>query len=340
MRRLVTNFLLGIAAAVTALGQPPTRKLDNGIIHATLYLPDPAKGFYRGTRFDWSGVIADLTYAGHTYYGEWFTKRVPDTRDFIFDGSEIIAGTCSAITGPAESFIRDDGTPLGFTNAQPGQTFVKIGIGVLRRPSAEKYSGYHQYEIVDPGDWRVRSKPNMVEFTQKIEDERSGYGYLYTKTLRLTPGEPVLTMRHSLKNLGRLPIVSDVFNHNFLVLDHQTTGPDFTIRLPFPIEPIKPIKRDLGEIDGSTISYRKQLEGKETFTVQIGGFDKTARDYDIRIENSRLKAGMRITGDQPLEQEELWSIRSTIAVEPFLHISIAPGQTYRWSYTYRFYTLP
>jgi hypothetical protein len=38
-------------------------------LHATVYLPDAANGFYRETRFDWSGVIGDLTSAGHSYYG-------------------------------------------------------------------------------------------------------------------------------------------------------------------------------------------------------------------------------------------------------------------------------
>jgi hypothetical protein len=49
---------------------------------------------------------------------------------------------------------------------------------------------------------------------------------------------------------------------------------------------------------------------------------------------------MRITGDHPLESEELWSIRSTLAMEPFIHMSIEPGKSVTWSYTYTYYSIP
>ncbi len=333
-------LMLAIAASALAQDQPPTAKIDNGILRATIYLPDAVNGFYRGTRFDWSGVIGDLVYAGHSYYGPWFTKVEPGVRDYIFDGPDITAGSASAITGPSESFSAKDGTPLGFSHAASGQTFVKIGVGVLRKPDDQKYSPYRQYEIVDRGKWKVRTRAASIEFTQTVVDKDSGYGYRYTKTLRLVPGKPVLVMDHVLKNLGREPIVTDVFNHNFLVLDHQAAGPDFSARLPFPIVPEKPIKGELGAVEGDRISYRKQLEGKEVFTVQIGGFGGTSQDNDIRVENSKVGAGVRITGDRPLAQAELWSIRSTIAVEPFIHLSASPGETIRWSNSYLYYTLP
>jgi hypothetical protein len=309
-------------------------------LHATIYLPDATNGFYRGTRFDWSGVIGDLTFADHSYYGPWFTKTDPKIRDFVFDGSDIIAGNASSTTGPAEEFVTEDGSALGFNQAAPGQTFVKIGVGTLRKPDDEKYSSFRNYAIVDSGKWTVRTKSTSIQFTQKIVDKSSGYGYLYTKTLRLKPGQPVLVIDHTLKNIGRLPILTSVYDHNFLVLDHQTTGPDFSVRLPFSITSKQPIKTNLGSVEGNRIRYRKELEGNDVFTVKVGGFGTTSQDYDIRIENTHLGAGMRITGDRPLEREELWSIRSILAMEPFIQLSAAPGATIHWSYSYLYYTLP
>ena len=40
----------------------PEAQISNGQIRAKLYLPDARRGFYRSTRFDWSGVIASLEY--------------------------------------------------------------------------------------------------------------------------------------------------------------------------------------------------------------------------------------------------------------------------------------
>ncbi len=88
-------------------------QISNGIIQATIHPPDPVNGFYRGTRFDWSGVIGSLKYAGHNYYGPWFTKTDPTVKDYIYQGDDIVAGPCSAVTGPAEEFSTNE-EGLGF----------------------------------------------------------------------------------------------------------------------------------------------------------------------------------------------------------------------------------
>jgi hypothetical protein len=338
-QRFLLLSALMLAAVSSASAQAPQATIDNGVLHATIELPDATKGFYRGTRFDWSGVISNLTFAGHSFYGPWFTKTKPGVHDFIFDGADITAGRHSSVTGPAEEFVTANDSAVGFDQATAGKTFIKIGVGALVRPDDKAYDPYRDYEVADYGMWKVQTHRTSVEFTQRLVDEKSGYGYLYTKTLRLDPIRPVLTIEHTLKNLGRLPIETEVYDHNFLVLDHQTTGPDLSVRLPFPITPEKPIKADLGMIDGNRIVYRRPLEGRDVFTVQIGGFGSDAKDYNVTIENSRAGVGMRITGDRPLAKEELWSIRSIMAVEPFIHLSAAPGETIHWTYSYLYYRL-
>jgi hypothetical protein len=195
------------------------------------------------------------------------------------------------------------------------------------------------YDIVDHGKWAVHRTPASIVFTQRVMDPSSGYGYLYQKTVRLVAGKPQMLIEHHLVNIGRRPIVSSVYDHNFLVLDNQPIGPDFTITLPFEIHPAKPVNTALGTVDGKTISYRKQMQGRDLFGVGIEGFGKTADDYKITIENRQAGAGMKITGDQPLESEELWSIRSILAMEPFIHMSIEPGKDFSWKYTYDYYTI-
>jgi hypothetical protein len=334
--RVICPFALALLATASfGQSQPPSAEIDNGLIHAKLYLPDATHGFYRGTRFDWSGVIGSLTYAGHSFYDPWFTRTDPNVRDFVYEGSDIVAGPCSAITGPAEEFTSDGGA-LGYEAAAPGGTFVKIGVGVLRKPDSDKYSGFHLYQLVDGGRWTVKAKPNSVEFTQRVVDPNSGYGYIYRKIVRLLPGTAQMSIEHSLQNIGAHPIETSVYDHNFLVLDHQPTGPDFTVTLPFPITPTKPIDADLGAIEATRILYRRQLREKDRLTVHIGGFGKTAKDYDMTIDNAHVGAGVRISGDRPLESEELWSIRSVLAMEPYIHLSIPKGKKTTWKYLYTY----
>ena len=69
------------------------------------------------------------------------------------------------------------------------------------------------------------------------------------------------------------------------------------------------------------------------------GFSDSPQDNEIRIENSRVSAGMRISGDHPLSFENLWSNRSVLAVEPFITMTINPGSEFTWKISYEYYTL-
>jgi hypothetical protein len=325
-------------AANTQNQMAPQAEISNSLLHAKIYLPDTKKGYYRGTRFDWSGVIHSLEYEGHQYYGPWFTKTDPNVIDFIFDGQDIVAGPCSAIMGPVEEFSSDE-KALGYDAAKAGGTFIKIGVGVLRKPDDSQYNPYRLYEIVDSGKWKVRTEKNSVEFVQELMDPATGYGYLYTKAVRLLDNKPEMVLEHSLRNTGRRPIVTSVYDHNFLVLDKQPIGPDFTIELPFDIKTEHPVENGLAEARGKRFVFLKTLERKETVAASFLGFGTSAADYRITIENSKVGAGMKITGDRPLAQESLWSIRSVLAMEPFIHMIVEPGKQFTWSYTYSYHSL-
>ncbi len=333
-KKLIVFCLFGCQAALAV--DPPRHEIANRHIKAKLYLPDPLYGFYRGTRFDWSGVIASLEYWGHNFYGPWFTRYDPSVEDFIYKDADIIAGAASAITGPSDEFQK----PLGYDAANSGGTFVKIGVGVLRKPDDSKYAAFRKFEIVDSGKWRVRKGRDHVEFTQELKDPTSGYGYTYRKTIRLTSGKPEMTIEHKLTNTGRLPIRTNVYNHNFLVLDKSGPGPDLVITLPFDIRSPRPPAPELAEIKGRQILYKKTLENQERVFFPIQGYSQDPKDYDIRIEHRKAGVGMRITGDRPLSGKTLWSIRSVMAIEPFVDILVDPGKDFDWKYTYTYYSLP
>ena len=74
--------LLSISRQASA-GEYPGVELSNGLIKMKLFLPDPENGYYRGTRFDWSGVMPQLEYKGHNYFDEWKTPHDPGVHDDI-----------------------------------------------------------------------------------------------------------------------------------------------------------------------------------------------------------------------------------------------------------------
>ena len=312
-------FLLGfLATGATTFVDPPQAEISNGLIHARLYLPDSVNGYYRGSRFDWSGVIPDLEFAGHHYFGQWFPRYDPRLHD--------------AIMGPVEDFA-----PIGFDEAKPGESFLKIGIGIMVRPDTSRYSIVPPYEILNSGTWKVKTSKRRVDFEQILTDE--DYSYKYQKSVELLKGKAAMTITHTLKNTGAKMIETNVYDHNFFMLDKQTTGPGITITFPFDIEP-EGGKPELAEVRGNQIVFIKELAKNEhVFYDALNGFSNHAKDYDIKAENKNTGAGVRITCDKPLVKMVFWCASTTVCPEPFIHIKAAPGESFSWKIFYEFYSL-
>jgi hypothetical protein len=175
-----------------------------------------------------------------------------------------------------------------------------------------------------------------VEFRQQLHNAASGYGYDYTKVVRLAKSGGELTIEHRFRNTGRKAISSRVYNHNFLVMDGQGPGPDIALQVPFEIASPKPPEAALAEIRGKQILYRRSLQGEERVSTEMNGFGKAPADYDVSVANSKSGAGVRITADRPLVRLMLWSIRAVLAVEPFVEFAVQPGETYSFTLDYHF----
>ena len=147
-------------------------------------------------------------------------------------------------------------------------------------------------------------------------------------------------MEHHLKNTGSRAIHTSVYNHNFLVLDKQPPGPGLVITVPFPIRTSEPPNKTLADVRGNQIVYTKTLTGEDVVATPIEGFGSGVNDHQIRIENSRLGVGMKIQTDRPLAKAGLWSIRTVIAMEPYVAIDIEPGKEFSWTTQYEYYLLP
>jgi hypothetical protein len=230
-------------------------------------------------------------------------------------------------------------TPLGFDDANAGGAFIKIGVGVLRKTDGD-YNRFFPYEVLNSGKWTVKKHKDSVEFTQVLSAPDLGYSYIYRKVVRLVNGRPQMVIERSLKNTGAKKIKSQVYSHNFVVLDHQPPGPDFAIKVPYQIQTLRPPKKDLVQVTGNEVVYKKQLSGQDEAVVLMQGFGDSAKDSEIVIENKKVGAGLKISGDRPLIRELLWSIRSVLAVEPYVAIDVQPGADFTWSNTIDYYTLP
>src|SRR5581483_7128613 len=266
----------------------PRHVLEGGGVKLTIDLPDPTTGYYRGTRFDWSGVVATAEVGGHTVFGYWKPTHDPGNHDDI--------------PGTAEEFGHDE--PLGYADAPVGGTFVKIGVGELVKPAEAKYRFAYRYTIAKPGTWQVTTGDKAVEFRQELT--HGGYGYRYVKRVELAPGGFVI--RRTLTNTGSKRIDTDDYVHNFMTVDGDPVGPNYALRFPFPPRAVEPQGlRDVAAIRGDRLVFLKPLTTGSVQTL-IAGFGPKAEDNQVSVEHAPSKLTLRIVNDRPLLKFNVWTI--------------------------------
>jgi hypothetical protein len=300
----------------------PKASISNGIVNAVVYLPDATNGYYRASRFDWSGQVPCLTYKGHTYFGVWFPHYDPLLND--------------AITGPVEEFRSPGGiSALNYDEAKPGELFVKPGVGVLRKIDDSRFNFFYTYPLVDGGKWTVHTGRSGVSFRQDLHSQ-IGIAYVYTKNLKLAEHEPILLIEHELKNTGTKTIETEVYDHDFFMLDGASTGPGMVVRFPFEPKAERPLGNG-ARIEGKEIVYDRELQPGQSATSFLTGYSNNVADYDFSVENRNTGVGVEQSSDNPIGRFNFWSIRTTICPEAYIHLNIPPGQTAHWTIRYRFY---
>ncbi len=322
MRSALVFFLLTTSLLVAA--DYPTAEISNNVITARFYVPDVDNGYYRGTRFDWAGVVYSLTYHDHEYFGEW--QKTDDV--FLHDH----------ITGPVEEYTTDD-QGLGYNEAPVGGSFVRIGVGELKKPDDKPFERFKTYEVTNHGEWYIEKGKNWIEFTHELVATESGYGYRLTKRMTLTPGKAELVIDHTLTNLGDKRIETNVYNHNFFVIDGQPTGPDFSVEFPFA-DRRRPRSQRLGQ-------DRRQ-------GTRLHPTDPCRRQHHRLAQRlRRLRRGPRLSHREPQSQSGRSSHRRQTAVasallvaqhdalpRPYISIQASVGESDRWTLKYQFYTTP
>jgi len=312
-------ILSGLTIAAMSFTKFPQTEISNGLIHATILLPDANKGYYQGTRFDWSGNIASLEYKGHNYFGQWFSKYSAVIHDVIM--------------GPVEEFA-----PLDYSEIKAGGSFIKIGVGVVYKQDDKPYEFSRLYQLLNPGKWTIKKKADQVLFIHDLNDK--AYSYHYEKTVSLTKDKPEMVLYHTIKNTGTRTIETNVYDHNFFVIDKHPIGPGLIVKLPFNLKGNGAGFGELAEIQGNQISFLRTIgNGEEVECFSLEGFGPGAADYEITIENRITGAGVKITCDQPFLKLAFWACSTTLCPEPYIKIKVEPGKEIKWSIKYEFYTL-
>lgn len=226
----------------------------------------------------------------------------------------------------------DEFSPIGYEQARPGEEFLKIGVGTLRRYSKNPYDRFRLHEIVNPGVRETVAARDRIEFRHRLLSD--DYGYDYRKRVLLTP-DPGLRIEYTLKNLGPAILSGYVYNHNFFTLDRMATGPETEIRFPFHPAGTWRESYDCVALTENGIRFNRELRrGEVVFMGDLHSPEPATRKYEFSIRNLRTGAGIRVSGSGSLSHMVFWACPNVACIEPYTSFQVFPGETGVWQIGY------
>lgn len=265
---------------------------------------------YEGPRFDWTGMIAQVTLDGvHT-----FCARQDD-------GLSKLAGI-----GLCNEFGLSK--PVGYEESEIGGNFPKIGVGLLIRDSAKPYFAGNPYGIQRPDIITMHLDDNAVQF---ISDgiECNGYATTLVKTISLL--EQSVNVHYRLYNKGDKPIDTHEYAHNFISIDNAPAGPDYRLKFPYKAKPAGEIS-DVLRIENESVYWNTVPD--KPFSCEFSGYSGT---FQWELEHIPSGAGLREILDVASSKVALWGKPHVICAEAFVDVIIPPGSDKQWSRCYDFY---
>ncbi len=300
----------------------PKTSIRNGVLDVDIYLPDAEKGYYRGTRFEWSGLVQEVRYKGHRFFGDWKPAHDPTNHDDV-----------NGIASEFSMGLFGVDPPLGYPEAKPGDPFLKIGVGLLEKGDEEAYSPFINYDIQKAFEWDIQQGTDWIEFKQEIQPFQ-GWAYRYSKKITLHENQPVMVVSHTMVNTGTKDISTSQYCHNFILIDREPVGPHYLLAFPYDIT----AKRSFGayaNLNNNRIFITKELSDKALFS-EIASRRFSANKHWFVVNNTLTDAYVRVDVDYPLDIFNLYAARYAICPEPFIDIQLQPNETKQWSNTYEF----
>eukprot|EP01130_Rhizamoeba_saxonica_P003384 TRINITY_DN1430_c0_g1_i3.p1 TRINITY_DN1430_c0_g1~~TRINITY_DN1430_c0_g1_i3.p1 ORF type:complete len:306 (-),score=67.03 TRINITY_DN1430_c0_g1_i3:1104-2021(-) len=283
---------------------------------------DAVKGYYRGSRFDWSGIIKNVYLENKVFYGDWITPHDPYNPEH------------------ARS-ICEEYTQLGWDEASVGEEFVKIGVGRLLKKEGEYNSVDIAYEFVEVPEWQVTHDDSTVSYTQVLTSP-TGYSYQLEKKLEIdSTNDPTILVTHSLTNIGEKDIECGQYVHNFTIINHQPNhGQGYSVEFNFQPVQKTPELKNKTTLQGNKLVFDTKMEPGEDFeeqfheekTVENASFTANFSDPD-----TNEVTGYHHQGSLPLYYMNLWGIDSNFSPEPWIVIKLKPTESVTWTNTYTYF---
>lgn len=269
----------------------------------------------RRPRFDRTGFITQVTLKDHnrTYCAYELDTPDPDAG----------GGLCG------EFGIMK---PVGYGDAEPGEWFPKLGVGLLKKEDGGPYDFTADYGR-QPFEIKAELSGSEARYAV-LPKPCGGYAAAFVKTVTLS--ENTVLVHYLLTNCGEKRIDTHEYIHNFMRVDDYPIGPGYSLRFMFPFDNDESASvYDPAAIALSRNEIRWLSEAKDVFyfRTKSGGADAGAA-WELRHEPSGARVREELS--LPLEMAAVWGRSHVVSPEMFAAISLEPGETVEWTRKYLF----
>lgn len=269
---------------------------------------------YKHSRFDWTGKIVQLTYKGVSFC----TTEFADARKKHESGR-----------GFFNEFGMD--TALGFSEAEMGGWFHKIGVGLLKKDT-DSYDFLKPYEV-QPASFDIKEEDQALTL---VCEAALHLGYAYTLEKRIALKEDGFAIHYQLVNTGNKTISSEEYTHNFIAIQNTSMGSDYQLTLPFIMDPTA-FDQNLNK-EGACCFEANKVRWTDTpenpiFFSNLSGKKSSQSRWELRNK----KAGLSISESTNFmtDKVNLWGWSHVASPELFFKFSCLPGQSVAWQRRYK-----
>lgn len=273
---------------------------------------------YNFSRFDWTGKIVDVKFKNISLA----SVEDPNCKNENFFGK-----------GFYNEFGSD--TALGFEEAEIGGWFHKIGVGLLKKEDTH-YSFHKHYEI-KPAEFHVSTDVNRIVI-KCISGYVNGYSYELQKEIELNDSSFII--KYYLKNTGKKTIHTDEYVHNFVAINNDLIGQNYTLKFPFNLKPHlfkETVNSELAILIGENeVEFNKGPKEQFFFSNLTGG-ESVGASWELR--HLITKISIRESSNFQTNKVNLWGWKHVISPELFIDINIEPGESTAWARSYEMFHL-
>lgn len=298
--------------------RPPLRTLSSDRLEVDVMDPHSPDRYYRGPRFSPVANVLQVRMDGHRFL------FAPAKHDPLTENG-----------GLAMEF--DIGTepnppPPRFNEAAPGEGFLKIGVGVLKKETDPLYKFYTPYAVLQPATTTVEWNADRARFLQ-ICPGVAGYAYRLDAEVRVVANEVRVTCR--LANTGAKPFSTEHYAHNFFAFDNHGVGPGHTVEFPgdFTAHIPKPVIVQNGRVLEIIGEITTKIKAAEAFVTPL---PPVGSEASARVRHAASGLGIRATVSRPTSRMTVHANPRYLCPEQFIRIDLKPGETADWERVYVF----